>query len=643
MFTKNDFTLPNDKEDYNDIICKNGCKSPSSILSSKIIFTNPLYDEQLENKIKSDGTQSKQKSSCNFIKSEFFTNNHCTDNKIDCILPCNNSKCITKNIFNIMILCCNLVYSLINQTRVNIHNYFYNTNLIEELCIVYTLLKYQGTFIEVDYYDKKINTIELINNTKKQYKKIKEIIIQYYSIINLLNIKFCNYASDDKLNEYVDNNLSFLNTNLLSFINNSIISSNYKNSKDLSSDENIYINNLINSLIISLKQLKELNDNTKLFNEQKIKELYKYIQKVTVNDYINYFEKAYKIIKKLLKNDFNTFYKNIYKYNYDNTNLIKLIKLRTYLLLMFTYKIRFISLDDVDDKGGRQAEFFISNVLRDFYNYYYIDYDNKFNSSVDIDNIKKEYKNILIKLLQYNFYTEKKIYNHISIIANDNIITLEYYKDNILELFRPFEKMYNINECSNNHIGGNNGKIGGDLIYLHECYTKDNTKDTYSLNNNSICIIVDSKAYQDIKFMTDHIVDKTIIQCYLYAQYVRKCYSENIYDDNNLYLSVVNPIYGSYYVYKYNYIKNTFMKTKIENNKTVAEYLIDNKYNLFDKEDDSMEIEDYSENNNTEQKYIIYNNIDQQKEKTSLKELPIGKKKLKKVFSKKFFQKSDIK
>lgn len=642
MFTKNDFTLPNDKEDYNDIICKNGCKSPSSILSSKIIFTNPLYDEQLENKIKSDGTQSKQKSSCNFIKSEFFTNNNCTDNKIDCILPCNNSKCITKNIFNIMILCCNLVYSLINQTRVNIHNYFYNTNLIEELCIVYTLLKYQGTFIDVDYYDKKINTIELINNTKKQYKLIKEIIIQYYSIINLLNIKFCNYASDDKLNEYVDNNLSFLNTNLLSFINNSIISSNYKNSKDLSNDENIYINNLINSLIISLKQLKELNDNTKLFNEQKIKEIYKYIQKVTVNDYINYFEKAYKIIKKLLKNDFNTFYKNIYKYNYDNTNLIKLIKLRTYLLLMFTYKIRFISLDDVDDKGGRQAEFFISNVLRDFYNYYYIDDDNKFNSSVDTDNIKKEYKNILKKLLQYNFYTEKKIYNHISIFANDNIITLEYYKDNILELFRPFEKMYNINECSNNHIGGNNGKIGGDLIYLHECYTKDNTKDTYSLNNNSICIIVDSKAYQDIKFMTDHIVDKTIIQCYLYAQYVRKCYSENIYDDNNLYLSVVNPIYGSYYVYKYNYIKNTFMKTKIENNKTVAEYLIDNKYNLFDKEDDSMEIEDYSENNNTEQKYIIYNNIDQQKEKTSLKELPIGKK-LKKVFSKKFFQKSDIK
>lgn len=578
MFQKNWIIKPNEKANYDDIICKTGCKSPSRILSSKITFTEPLYKEKLENKLNKKGDISNQKNYCKFIQSELFTNNHCTDNKIDCILPCNDSNCITKNIFNIMILCCNLVYSLINQTRVNIHDYFYNTNLIEELCIVYTLLKYQGTFIEVDYYNDNIDTNKLIKDTKKQYKLIKKIIKQFYSLMNKINEKFCIYGSDNNINNFVKTNLSFLNTNLLSFINDSTTIDSIK----ISSNDTDYINinKLLNKLIESLNKLKELNNDTNMFNKQKLKELYSNIQKVTVNDYINYFEEAYKIIKKILKKDFNSFYKNVYKYNYNN-NVIELMKLRTYLLLMFIYKIRFLSLDDVDDKGGRQAEFFISNVLRDFYNYYYI--DNKFNG-VDADNVKKEYKNILIKLLQYNFYTEKKIYNNISIFANDNIIILEYYNDNVIELFRPFEKMYNINECSYNKIINNNGKIGGDLIYLHECYSKNNYTNKFNLNNNSICIIVDSKAYQDSKFMTDFIIEKTIIQCYLYAQYVKKCYNNRIFNDN-LYLSVVNPIYGSYYVYKYNYIKDNFMKsgiTNINNNyTTIDNYLIKNNYNLL--------------------------------------------------------------
>lgn len=591
MFTKYELTIPKKNPDeYTRMLSCKYCKSPSRILQSNITIKNPLYTNDIKN-----GNRNNIRK---FILSDDFTNNHCTDNKNDCILPCNDDqKCITKNIFNIMILCCNLTYSLINQTRVNIFDYFYTTNLIEELCIVYTLLN-KYTYNEIA-------------------KKIEEIIKQYYSIMFKLIYNHADDKTDNPLNNEVSRKLFFLNTSLKKFIKSNenddlinfienknpnrilikFLKENQLNSENLvnfltrnyilNNNDDIDIINLINNLYVLKKLLLFYSNDENNF----IKDIYLKIQQVTVDHYINYFEEAYKIIKNLLENDFNTFYKNIYKYDYNNIDVINLIKLRTYLLLMFTYKIRFISLNDVDDKGGRQAEFFISNVLRDFYNYYYI--DNKLNN-IDPYNIKIKYKEILKNILQYNYlYTEifEDIYiyenTYMNIYANNNIITLEYYtkNKNIIELFRPFEKMYNINECSYNNVKNkNDGKIGGDLIYLHQqSYFYNNNILDKSINSNSICIIVDSKAYQDITFNTKNKIDKTIIQCYLYAQYVKECYKNNIYTDTNnkinLYLSVVNPIYGSYYVYDYNYVNYIIYK---DND------LIKNlqKYKLFNKKEE---------------------------------------------------------
>ena len=534
-------------------------------------------------------------------------NNNC------CILPCDNSNCITKNIFNIMILCCNLVYSLINQTRVSINDYFYSTDLIDELCFMYTLN----------------------NNDDDLNKIILDILEQYYKIIFNIIIFFSSETSDDNINNYVKIHLNFLNQNLSDFLKGNYIKQKKKNNIN-THDDNILIQYLNN-----FKYFYFLYKNNKKLN------YLEKIQKITADDYINYFEKAYIIIKELLdnNNNFNDFYSNVYIYNYNNNNnLSNLIKLRTYLLLMFIYKIRFINLNDVDDKGGRQAEFFISNVLRDFYNYYYI--DNKFSSNDNYNNIIKIiYKDIILKeLLQYNFYTKDyflyyrpfleefltelsqyntESYNEkindvlyylkknnniipLRINANNNIITLEFYDNNELkERFIPFEKMYNINECSNNEVRTSNGKIGGDLIYLHECYTNNN------LDSNSICIIVDSKAYQDSSYIINYKIDKTIIQCYLYAQYVKKCYKDHIYNDNdeiNLYLCAVNPIYGSYYVYKYNDIENMYIikeekkkKTHISLNSYLNDDYINTSYN-------SNKCTDDDTNNCTDDNTEINNN-----------------------------------
>ena len=586
MFTKSDIVLPhnydenkdeNNKdnyESYNEILCnKNKCKPPSKILEDKIKFKNSIFDNVTfleENK-----GNSIYDYQSGFILNSYFTNNMCVNNNC-CILPCDNSNCITKNIFNIMILCCNLVYSLINQTRVSINDYFYSTDLIDELCFMYTLN----------------------NNKISLNEKILNILKQYYTIIFKLIINFSSETSNTKLDDYVRINLNFLNQNLSNFLNGKDITVNEFNTSE---DKH---------LIILLNLFKTYYNSP--FNNKKELNYFEKIQKITADDYINYFENAYNIIKVLLNNNFNDFYINVYLYNYNNNNyLSNLIKLRTYLLLMFIYKIRFISLNDVDDKGGRQAEFFISNVLRDFYNYYYI--DNKFNNNYNTI-IKIIYKDIILKeLLQYNFYTKNYPLNDIEflkelsqkyntesrkdiqnfdllnrflnnnniipliIYANNNIITLEYYDNNKLkERFIPFEKMYNINECSYNQVRNSNGKIGGDLIYLHECYTNN------TLNSNSICIIVDSKAYQDSSYIFDYKIDKTIIQCYLYAQYVKKCYKDHIYNDNNnLYLCAVNPIYGSYYVYKYNDIENMCIidLTKVENSPIpLNNYLNKNNY-----------------------------------------------------------------
>lgn len=646
MFTKYELTIPDKNDKYYDII--KGYKPPSKILEESSLKKN-YFTKIIEN--------------TNFILSDDFTNNGLKDNKN--ILPCNDSNCITNNIFNIMILCCNLVYSLINQTRVNILDYFYTTNLIEELCIIYTLLK-ESSNIENELF----------------FDYIENIIKQYYSIMFDFIKQHSNDKIDDSINNDVNSKLGFLNTSLKEYLSNDISISdelgnlviklntflyNYiniishelltllkslnkflKKYIDISSDDDlielINLNELINlekslnkfresknnksiwdndlielinlikiiNLKTSLNKLKQLiNDNndikkkldnnfiitTKIdntfINNDNNDNIYLKIQNITVDDYTNYFINAYKIITEILRNNnFNTFYANIYIYNYNNIDVINLIKLRTYLILMFIYKIRFINLHDVDDKGGRQAEFFISNVLRDFYNYYYI--DNKFDKTTNITNIKKNYINILKNILQYNFfYTKTYSYKNINIHANNNIITLEYFDNINIELFRPFEKMYNINECSysDNNININNGKIGGDLIYLHECYSKDNSN-KYSLNSNSICIIVDSKAYQDNKFYTENKIDKTILQCYLYAQYVKKCYKENIYTDSNnkinLYLSVVNPIYGSYYVYNYGTVINTIKKYNLDEDLQ--------HYKLFDIKNYNMELKVYSEN-----------------------------------------------
>lgn len=568
MFTRYGFTIPDDAFNYENLL-KNDKKTPSNIITDKITFDNLLYKYTIPDRI-INNKASNQKDMKTFILSNEYTNNINSN-----IIPCNNDNCLTRDIFNIMCLCCSLTYYLINQSRVNIFDYFYTTNLIEELCIYYTLKS-------------EIKVYQTIN------KEIEDIISLYYQIMNRIQNMYSSDSTDTKINKFVKNNLfCFLNTNLNSFLNDKedINKNNECDKPNKPNKDEKIILELIERLKILLNNLKKnYKDNLNIFIT-KTK-----IQKINYNNYINYFNSAYEIIKKIIiNNDFDNIYLNIYKYDYthiyNDVNIYDLIKLRTYLLLMFMYKLRFISFNDVDDKGGRQAEFFISHVLRDFYNYYYIDKNNIINGA-----IKEKYTELLTELLQYNFYNNKEIItlpnnNYIAIYAYDNIITLEYKNGNILERFRPFEKMLNINECSNNKIGGKNGDIGGDLIYLHELYELPESSELENdeVTSSSICIIVDSKAYQDSSFITEHKIDKTIIQCYLYAQYIKKCYTKNIYyndnNDNNLYLSVVNPVYGSYYVYKYKEVEEWLNNTSInidkqERKPKLNEYLKEN-YKLF--------------------------------------------------------------
>ena len=111
---------------YDEIFLCNSknCKSPSKILEDKIKFKNSIFDKVIFLEEEEKKGNNKYNYQNGFILNSYFTNNTCVNNNC-CILPCNNSNCITKNIFNIMILCCNLVYSLINQTRVSINDYFY--------------------------------------------------------------------------------------------------------------------------------------------------------------------------------------------------------------------------------------------------------------------------------------------------------------------------------------------------------------------------------------------------------------------------------------------------------------------------------------------------------------------------------------
>lgn len=561
MFTRYGFTIPDDTFNYENLL-KNE-KSPSNIISENIIeWKNPLH-ENLPNKILQSGRIAKyQKDFKKFIFDTEYTNN-INSNKI---IPCNgDDNCLTRDIFNIMCLCCSLTYYLVNQSRVNIFDYFYTTNLIEELCIYYTL--YTLNYNEISSQN---DLIELIEN----------IISLYYQIMYTKQDEFSTEQTDDKLNEFVKTKLNFLNTNLEIFL------------KDDSYIYKVNDNSSIDKLIDLLNILKdELNKNIFFRNKFISKEK---IQKIKDNDYIKYFKSAYNIIYNFITNsNYDNIYKDIYIYNYTYET-INLIKLRTYLLLMFMYKMRFINLSDVDDKGGRQAEFFISNVLRDFYNCYYID-KNILNDE-DKNNIKDTYLKILKNLLiqyYYNNFIKINLSNNniVHIYVQNNIITLEYIHGYILERFRPFEKMLNINECSNYKIGGMPGEIGGDLIYLHELYELPESRELKydTLTSSSICIIVDSKAYQDSSFVTEYKIDKTIIQCYLYAQYVKECYTKNIWNKNNnndnLYLSVVNPVYGSYYVYKYNDVENylnqeiIYKKDKKNIPTMLTEYLKD--YKLY--------------------------------------------------------------
>ena len=270
MFTKSNIVYPTKDENYNEIfLCNNNkknCNPPSKILEDKIKFKNSIFDEVtlLEEKKKGNNIYDYQRG---FILNSYFTNNMCVNNNC-CILPCDNSNCITKNIFNIMILCCNLVYSLINQTRVSINDYFYSTDLIDELCFMYTLN----------------------NNDDDLNKIILDILEQYYKIIFNIIIFFSSETSDDNINNYVKIHLNFLNQNLSDFLKGNYIKQKKKNNIN-THDDNILIQYLNN-----FKYFYFLYKNNKKLN------YLEKIQKITADDYINYFEKAYIIIKELLDN-----------------------------------------------------------------------------------------------------------------------------------------------------------------------------------------------------------------------------------------------------------------------------------------------------------------------------------------------------
>jgi hypothetical protein len=571
MFKKYIFDNYNDY-DYTKIIKKTDKKSPSNILSEKIKFNKTLSNIHLKNKLNKKGEETTRLNFSYFINNDNYTND-ISDN-----ILCNNyDNCLTRNIFNIMCLCCNLTYSLVNQTRVNIIDYFYTTNLIEELCIYYTL----NDNSSIRYYtrDQNVNTM------------ILQIIKIYYSIMNNIKNLYAEDSDDKYINEHVKMYLNFLITDLKTFIKSKEI----KEISDTPKKSNIstktiktYVNeiNEINSLIFALNEFKSEIQRTKIINEYNINNLYlNKIQNINTDHYKNFFKNAYNIIYDLVNpnkpNEFNINYKKIYTYNYPEIIIDKLIKLRTYLLLMFIYRIRFINLDDVDDKGGRQAEFFISVILRDFYNYFYIDNIKSIDDKTKSD-IKEIYDNILVNLLTFHFYNDiNEESNNFIFYVYNNTITIKYINGNDSEIFRPFEKMFNIKECSHNKITGSNGNIGGDLIYLHECYTNN------QINDQSICIIIDSKAYQDSTYITDNKIDKTIIQCYLYSQYVKECYKNNIFN-NNIYLCVVNPIYGSYYVYDYNNVRmwlNSIITYDYNKQTTLINYLSCNNYKLLNNDD----------------------------------------------------------
>ena len=89
MFRKYELTIPEKKlnEYLNMLKCNNNdvntkCIPPSGILQSNITFEYPLFI---------DITNGYGNKSSNFILSDYFTNNNC-------ILPCNDDQCITKNI-----------------------------------------------------------------------------------------------------------------------------------------------------------------------------------------------------------------------------------------------------------------------------------------------------------------------------------------------------------------------------------------------------------------------------------------------------------------------------------------------------------------------------------------------------------------
>lgn len=573
MFKKYIFDNYNDY-DYTKIIKKTDKKSPSNILSEKIKFDKTLSNIYLKNKLNKKGEETTRLNFSYFINNNDYTNN-VNSNASDIIIPCNDN-CLTRNIFNIMCLCCNLTYSLVNQTRVNIIDYFYTTNLIEELCIIYTL--------NDDNSSNRYETRAQLDLTTY----LLEIIKTYYSIMNKIKNLYAEDSDDKYINEHVKMYLNFLITDLKTFIKSNTIdkisyipikSNIYKNFVKTYDNE---IND-INSLIIALNNFKNFIQRTNIITESYINDLYlNKIQNINTYNYKYIFKNAYNIIYDLINhNEFNDNYKKIYTYNYPVNVIDKLIKLRTYLLLMFIYRIRFINLDDVDDKGGRQAEFFISVILRDFYNYFYIDNIKLIDDKTKSD-IKEIYDNILINLLTFHFYNDiNEASDNFIFYVYNNTITIKYINGNDSEIFRPFEKMFNIKECSHNKITGSNGNIGGDLIYLHECYTNN------QINDQSICIIIDSKAYQDSTYITDNKIDKTIIQCYLYAQYVKECYKNNIFNDN-LYLCVVNPIYGSYYVYDYNNVRiwlNSIITYDYNKQTTLINYLSCNNYKLLNNDD----------------------------------------------------------
>lgn len=504
-------------------------KSPKSLMKEEKI-NGPHTNVDLINCVKIRGE--KDKYSC-ITENTYYTNqSEITD--------------FTKNILNITSLSCKSIMYLLNKNFLNDSDIM--TNIL--MCL------------------------EELKDDQGIYSNLLNYIVLYFRIIEIIDAKYKSEIDDKKRKEDVNNDIEKLNTYYNNFFNNV-------------EDINKFANNLnyfpnvgeLNITEINTNKVISIIENVKqeLFDEQKVYSNPNFLY----NKYITYLQKSYSIIDKLISvDDYDKLFKYIFVNNYnmllnynENNYLIDYFELSSSLMYMYLYKsYLFKNLDDID--------FFIQIVLRDILNIYYI--SNNFSEEliqeyydvVVFNNFMKRYSNVFYyfeeKLIHFKinevvsiYYIEtEKLQN---VIKEYNLYDNYFYKHNITDFFKE----------NDNYIIGESGREIDDLAELiqygelnefrpfenassldfcfrtNSRYTNESADVIYieKDGDTKVNILFDSKVYS-----TDEDINKILYQCFLYAQYIMPCY--NITD--NLYLGVINPVNGSYYVYTYNDVKKYF-------------------------------------------------------------------------------------